>query len=74
MEAPQDCPPSIYALMTEAWLSEPKDRPSFAQILQRLQSLSKDTTDRGAAPSSYPAAACAADSDAYDCIFDEETI
>ncbi|VDK23384.1 unnamed protein product [Taenia asiatica] len=37
MEAPQDCPKEIYSLMLETWASEPRDRPSFVQILQRLQ-------------------------------------
>ncbi|VDM33864.1 unnamed protein product [Hydatigera taeniaeformis] len=37
MEAPQDCPNKIYNLMLETWAREPCDRPSFVQILHRLQ-------------------------------------
>ena len=73
MEAPQDCPPSVYALMTETWLSEPNDRPSFIQILQKLQALAKDKNVRSFTSTSNLAAGTA-DSDAYDNIFDDETV
>jgi len=39
MEAPEGCPPEIYTIMTDAWKKDPRDRPTFATVLSRLQEL-----------------------------------
>lgn len=39
MEAPEGCPPEIYAIMTDAWKKEPKDRPTFEETLKKLHEL-----------------------------------
>uniref|UniRef100_A0A8C8RNE6 Tyrosine-protein kinase n=1 Tax=Pelusios castaneus TaxID=367368 RepID=A0A8C8RNE6_9SAUR len=37
MEAPEECPPFIYALMKSCWETEPGKRPSFKKITEKLQ-------------------------------------
>ena len=39
MEAPEDCPPEVYAIMSEAWAKEPEKRPTFEEIRKRLVDL-----------------------------------
>jgi len=39
MEAPEACPPEIYAIMTDAWKKHPKDRPTFEECLKKLHEL-----------------------------------
>lgn len=45
MEAPEGCPPSIYDIMKRAWKAEPKERPSFADILKEIEKLESETQD-----------------------------
>lgn len=44
MDAPEGCPPKIYDIMRRAWSAEPKDRPSFADILKEIERLEEETT------------------------------
>ncbi|XP_039372104.1 megakaryocyte-associated tyrosine-protein kinase isoform X2 [Mauremys reevesii] len=37
MEAPEECPPSLYALMKSCWETEPGKRPSFKKLTEKLQ-------------------------------------
>ncbi|XP_068776193.1 megakaryocyte-associated tyrosine-protein kinase isoform X2 [Struthio camelus] len=37
MEAPEDCPSTIYALMKSCWELEPGKRPSFKKLMEKLQ-------------------------------------
>ncbi|XP_050789735.1 megakaryocyte-associated tyrosine-protein kinase isoform X3 [Gopherus flavomarginatus] len=37
MEAPEDCPPSLYTLMKSCWETEPGKRPSFRKLTEKLQ-------------------------------------
>ncbi|KAJ8278607.1 hypothetical protein COCON_G00056730 [Conger conger] len=37
MEAPEDCPPAAYALMTACWEYEPRKRPSFRKLRDKLR-------------------------------------
>ncbi|XP_060595161.1 tyrosine-protein kinase CSK-like isoform X3 [Ruditapes philippinarum] len=39
MEAPEGCPPEIYAIMTDAWKAEADKRPAFKTVLQKLHDL-----------------------------------
>ncbi|CAG0895515.1 unnamed protein product, partial [Darwinula stevensoni] len=39
MEAPDGCPNEIYDIMRSAWDIDPEKRPSFEEVLTRLQSL-----------------------------------
>ncbi|KAG9510823.1 Tyrosine-protein kinase CSK [Fragariocoptes setiger] len=43
MEAPNGCPPEIYAIMRRAWHAEPKERPTFHEVLIQLEQI-KDAT------------------------------
>lgn len=43
MDAPEGCPKKIYEIMRRAWSSEPKDRPSFSEVLIEIEELEKDT-------------------------------
>lgn len=43
MDAPEGCPPKIYEIMRHAWSSEPKDRPSFADVLEEIERLYEET-------------------------------
>ncbi|KAM3876099.1 megakaryocyte-associated tyrosine-protein kinase [Diretmus argenteus] len=36
MEAPDDCPPGVYALMRSCWEKEPRRRPSFHKLRENL--------------------------------------
>ncbi|KAM9504209.1 megakaryocyte-associated tyrosine-protein kinase isoform 4-T4 [Salvelinus alpinus] len=37
MEAPEECPPSVYALMRGCWEAEPKKRPSFHKLQEKIE-------------------------------------
>ncbi|XP_030396278.1 megakaryocyte-associated tyrosine-protein kinase-like isoform X3 [Gopherus evgoodei] len=37
MEAPEECPPSLYTLMKSCWETEPGKRPSFRKLTEKLQ-------------------------------------
>ncbi|XP_019727270.1 megakaryocyte-associated tyrosine-protein kinase isoform X2 [Hippocampus comes] len=37
MEAPEDCLPAIYALMTICWAKEPRRRPTFHKMREKLE-------------------------------------
>uniref|UniRef100_A0A3P9ALU3 Tyrosine-protein kinase n=1 Tax=Esox lucius TaxID=8010 RepID=A0A3P9ALU3_ESOLU len=46
MEAPDGCPPSVYALMRCCWEAEPKKRPSFHKLQEKLAAeLAKHSPD-----------------------------
>lgn len=44
MDAPEGCPAKIYDIMRRAWSAEPKDRPSFADVLKEIEKLEQETT------------------------------
>ncbi|XP_035634036.1 megakaryocyte-associated tyrosine-protein kinase-like [Oncorhynchus keta] len=37
MEAPEECPPSVYTLMRCCWEAEPRKRPSFQKLQEKLE-------------------------------------
>lgn len=37
MEAPEDCPPGAYALMRTCWEQEPRRRPTFHKLRDKLE-------------------------------------
>uniref|UniRef100_A0A673HUK0 Tyrosine-protein kinase n=1 Tax=Sinocyclocheilus rhinocerous TaxID=307959 RepID=A0A673HUK0_9TELE len=37
MEPPDECPPDVYSIMTSCWETEPKRRPSFHKLRERLE-------------------------------------
>ncbi|KAF7667811.1 hypothetical protein LDENG_00043010 [Lucifuga dentata] len=37
MEAPEDCPPGVYSLMRSCWEKEPRRRPSFHKLREKLE-------------------------------------
>ncbi|XP_043078616.1 megakaryocyte-associated tyrosine-protein kinase isoform X2 [Puntigrus tetrazona] len=37
MEPPDQCPPDVYGLMTSCWETDPKRRPSFHKLRERLE-------------------------------------
>ncbi|XP_071201063.1 megakaryocyte-associated tyrosine-protein kinase-like isoform X2 [Salvelinus alpinus] len=37
MEAPEECPPGVYALMRCCWEAEPRKRPSFQKLQEKLE-------------------------------------
>lgn len=39
MEAPEGCPAEIYALMKQAWEMNPENRPTFNEVLSKLNNL-----------------------------------
>ncbi|KAJ8029238.1 Tyrosine-protein kinase CSK [Holothuria leucospilota] len=39
MEPPEGCPQFIYKLMTDCWKMNPKDRPTFQNMVSRLESV-----------------------------------
>jgi len=47
MEKPSDCPESIYKIMCDCWELNPKSRPKFSQILERLMQIKKDFAPEG---------------------------
>lgn len=36
LDAPPGCPPAIYKIMAECWNPAPDERPSFSNLLERL--------------------------------------
>ena len=42
MPRPEGCPTETYALMRECWQHRPEDRPSFSQIVTKLESMFGD--------------------------------
>ncbi|XP_071434057.1 megakaryocyte-associated tyrosine-protein kinase isoform X2 [Pithys albifrons albifrons] len=45
MDAPEGCPPSVYALMKSCWELEPGKRPSFKKLTEKLQKELKHLRD-----------------------------
>lgn len=41
---PQSCPPKVYSLMLNCWAQEPRDRPSFHELVYRLAPLAVELT------------------------------
>jgi c-src tyrosine kinase len=39
MEAPEKCPPEIYEIMRLAWEIKPENRPTFREVLSKLQKM-----------------------------------
>uniref|UniRef100_A0A8D3CUB7 Tyrosine-protein kinase n=1 Tax=Scophthalmus maximus TaxID=52904 RepID=A0A8D3CUB7_SCOMX len=37
MQAPEDCPPGVYSLMTICWELEPRRRPAFHKLKEKLE-------------------------------------
>lgn len=37
MEAPEDCPPGVYSLMRLCWEEEPRKRPGFHKLREKLE-------------------------------------
>lgn len=37
MDAPEDCPPALYSLMRSCWAQEPRRRPTFHKLRERLE-------------------------------------
>lgn len=37
MEAPEDCPPGVYSLMRICWEQEPRKRPAFHKLREKLE-------------------------------------
>ncbi|XP_041746257.2 megakaryocyte-associated tyrosine-protein kinase isoform X1 [Coregonus clupeaformis] len=37
MEAPEECPPSVYTLMRGCWEAEPRKRPSFCKLQEKIE-------------------------------------
>lgn len=49
MEAPEDCPPGVYSLMRICWELEPRKRPTFHKVREKLeQEMGKHHSDSGA--------------------------
>ncbi|KAL3871697.1 hypothetical protein ACJMK2_039681 [Sinanodonta woodiana] len=44
MERPQGCPAHVYQLMMRCWQWDPKERPTFQEILQSLENMFDKTT------------------------------
>jgi hypothetical protein len=44
MEHPQDCPEEICNIMSSCWKEEPKERPTFQQIFDRINSMCSRTS------------------------------
>uniref|UniRef100_H2TSK2 Tyrosine-protein kinase n=1 Tax=Takifugu rubripes TaxID=31033 RepID=H2TSK2_TAKRU len=38
MEAPEDCPPAVYTLMRTCWEQDPRRRPTFHKLREKLES------------------------------------
>uniref|UniRef100_A0A8D2QA31 Tyrosine-protein kinase n=1 Tax=Zonotrichia albicollis TaxID=44394 RepID=A0A8D2QA31_ZONAL len=45
MDAPEGCPPTVYALMKSCWELEPGKRPSFKKLTEKLQKELKHLRD-----------------------------
>lgn len=43
MEAPDGCPQEIYNIMMSSWEIDPKQRPTFKQVLEKLNNLRATT-------------------------------
>ena len=43
MEAPDGCPQEIYNIMMSAWEIDPKQRPTFKKVLEKLNNLRATT-------------------------------
>ena len=43
MEAPDGCPQEIYTIMMSAWEIDPKQRPTFKSVLEKLNNLRATT-------------------------------
>lgn len=37
---PERCPTGVYSVMGSCWSLDPQDRPSFAQLYQRIEAVS----------------------------------
>lgn len=37
MQAPEDCPPGVYSLMRICWEQEPRRRPAFYKLREKLE-------------------------------------
>lgn len=37
MQAPEDCPPGVYSLMRICWEREPRKRPAFHKLREKLE-------------------------------------
>jgi hypothetical protein len=46
MEAPDGCPQEIYSIMMLAWEIDPKQRPTFKQVLEKLNNLRATTVGK----------------------------
>ncbi|KAM4629281.1 megakaryocyte-associated tyrosine-protein kinase [Polymixia lowei] len=47
MDAPEDCPPGVYSLMMTCWEKEPRRRPSFHKLREKLD---RELGKRGPSP------------------------
>lgn len=45
LDAPPGCPPAIYAIMAECWSPTPDDRPTFSNLLERLNTCTQVKND-----------------------------
>uniref|UniRef100_A0A667X9H8 Tyrosine-protein kinase n=1 Tax=Myripristis murdjan TaxID=586833 RepID=A0A667X9H8_9TELE len=55
MEAPEDCPPGVYSLMKSCWEKEPRRRPSFHKLREKLdRELGKHSPSPGATGIQHP--------------------
>lgn len=44
MEAPEHCPPAVYSLMRSCWEQEPRRRPTFHKLREKLESEHRNAT------------------------------
>ena len=45
MDCPEICPKEIYTMMLECWIRTPYNRPTFAQLTERLENFMKQNVD-----------------------------
>ena len=45
LQAPNDCPPAISAIMLACWHQQPGSRPAFSQLKEKLKSLPPSACD-----------------------------